>query len=66
MLHLILGQFISLLSGFHFLASPTLTLWVGLASGYVAAYMVHLVKSTAKRIELVPTRKCIKFGTNFF
>lgn len=39
---------------------PTLTLWVGLASGYVAAYIVNLVNSAAKRIELVPTRVLIE------
>lgn len=42
-----------------------LTMWVGLANGYVAAYAVNLVKnpsknpSSGKRIELVPTRKCL-------
>ena len=39
---------------------PTLTLWVGLASGYVVAYGVNMIKgeereSSKKRIELVPT-----------
>ena len=37
---------------------PTLTLWVGLASGYVAAYIVNTVNKAAKRFELVPTREC--------
>ena len=33
-------------------------MWVGLANGYVAAYIVNVVKS-AKRIELVPTREFV-------
>lgn len=34
---------------------PTLTLWVGLASGSIAAYRIM----TTKKIELIPTRKSI-------
>ena len=43
-----------------FSAPPTLTLWLGLASGYVAAYGVNVMKGeehdvSKRRIELVPT-----------
>ena len=42
-----------------YLATPTLTLWVGLASGYVASYVVQVMRMrrAAKRIELQPTRE---------
>ena len=38
------------------LAPPMLMLWVGLASGYVAAYGVNFMKNSPKRLELIPTR----------
>ena len=41
-------------------APPSLTLWAGLASGYVVAYGINMIKGeendiTKRRIELVPT-----------
>lgn len=45
-----------------FTAPPTLTLWIGLASGYVVAYGISMMKEedsgeAKRKVELMPTSK---------